>query len=129
MIVVYVPAGCAAPAESRYFTRPVELVTVPVLDMRETGVLEARNVAICIDQLLDKLVAVASYVPIVETILSSVILPITVERAVKPDPAAVSWFIAPQPKISSLAKFVVAGPLSTFVPLPVLDAVTSSGTT
>ena len=60
MIVVYVPAGCAAPALSRYFTRPVELVTVPVLDMSETGVLEALNVAICMDQLDPLKLAVAS---------------------------------------------------------------------
>ena len=87
--VVYVPAGCAAPALRRYFTRPVEFVTVPVFDMMATGVPIALNAAINATHLLEPplIPKVVLYDPALNTILSSERSPLMNSRFVEPIPA------------------------------------------
>src|SRR5262249_29217697 len=79
---------------------------------------------------LEFCVAVAAYGPVEVTARSSAIFPNVIARGVKPGPAAVTAPVdAPEPYRRSLGNVVVTAPLVMAEPVPVRDALTSTGLT
>lgn len=90
----------------------------------------ALNVAICITQSADDVVAVALLLPATVVDLSSAISAsgVVIMRVVNPLPGAVKCDpVVPAPKINSLAAVVVADPLLAAVPVPNAPTATSKG--